>query len=124
MTDPIERIVADALNRSKIAWVNERDPRSKGLDFYLTDFDVHIEVKQFHTPRTAEQMMRSPNVIVIVGRGAAEAFAKLLFMSPDDAETAGEAEALLLEQFGQGRVDGELAEMIPHRRDDDEGADG
>lgn len=74
-TDPIEDIVRSGLDAAGINYVDENDPRSKGLDFYLPDYLTHIECKQFHTERTAEQMSRSDNVIVIQGRKAAEFFA-------------------------------------------------
>lgn len=78
MTDPIERIVMEALEQRGVAFVGENDSRARYLDFYLPEYDTHIEVKQFHTPRTASQMERSDNIIVIVGRKAAESFREML----------------------------------------------
>ena len=37
------------------------------LDFYLIDFDVYLEVKQFHSDRIAAQMARASNVIAVQG---------------------------------------------------------
>lgn len=80
--DPTELIVEDALTSQGIAFVSdERDPRNQNLDFYLIDFDIHIEVKTFHSDRIAEQMSRAPNVIAIQGRKAANAFAEMIAMS-------------------------------------------
>lgn len=56
----------------------EREDHKSGLDFFLPGLDVYVEVKQFHSPRISEQMSRKPNVIVIQGMGAMEAFATLL----------------------------------------------
>lgn len=79
MNDPIEKIVADALTRAGLQFItDEGGANSTGLDFYLTGHDIHIEVKQFHSPRIAEQMARAPNVIAIQGRAAAEWFATRL----------------------------------------------
>ncbi len=76
--DPIETILEDALYEAGIDYVKETDIRASGLDFYLPEYDLHIEVKQFHTPRIAEQMSRVKNVIAIQGVEAAKFFAKIL----------------------------------------------
>lgn len=76
--DPVEREVRSALAIRGVDFVEEEDPRAKNLDFYLPDYDLHIEVKQFHTERSNEQLSRAPNVILIQGMGAASAFATLL----------------------------------------------
>lgn len=76
ITDPVESIIARALDKLGIAYVHQLGPA--GLDFYLKDHDLHIEVKQFHTPRIAEQMGRADNVIAIQGVKAAQLFAKLI----------------------------------------------
>lgn len=78
MTDPIEDIVERALLRAKLGFTKDGEGNTRGLDFHLTDFDIYIEVKQFHTDRVTEQMSRVSDVIVIQGRAAAEAFAKML----------------------------------------------
>ena len=77
MTDPVERIVADALDASGIAYTTEGHNRQR-LDFHLPAFDTFIEVKQLHSARIAAQMASADNVIAIQGRGAAEAFAVML----------------------------------------------
>jgi hypothetical protein len=81
MSDPIEQIIRDALETSGLAYVDERDTRAVRLDFYLPFVGIHIEVKQFHSERIAEQMSRAPNVIAIQGREAAEFFAACLRQS-------------------------------------------
>jgi len=75
---PIESKISEALDKAKIIYVEEVDERSKGMDFYLVDLDVHIECKQFHTDRISEQMSRSSNVIAVQGIKAAELFSDLL----------------------------------------------
>lgn len=78
VSDPIERIVADALDRRGVAYTIDGCGDTKGLDFRLLGTDVHVECKQFHTERAAEQMARAENIIVIQGRQAAEMFAAML----------------------------------------------
>lgn len=80
--DPMEAIVSLALVRANISFVTEIDERAKHLDFYLPDFDVHIEVKQFHSVRIAKQMARADNVIAIQGIKAAQWFASRLVAFP------------------------------------------
>jgi hypothetical protein len=53
-----------------------------GLDFYLPDFDVYVEIKQFHSNRIAEQMSRRDNVIAIQGRKAMDCFEKMMKPQP------------------------------------------
>lgn len=76
--DPMELIIRAALEREGFRWSDERSKQNKGLDFYLPDYGIHIEVKQFHTDRVSEQMSRSSNVIVAQGRDAVEFLAALL----------------------------------------------
>lgn len=81
MEDPMEKLIRDALIATRTEFTESDTPAgviNKGLDFHLTDFDIHIEVKQFHTPRIAEQMSRAPNVIAVQGRAAVEFMAEAL----------------------------------------------
>lgn len=48
------------------------------LDFYLPDYDIYIEVKQFHSDRMTNQLKAYENVILIQGKKAAEAFVKMI----------------------------------------------
>lgn len=81
MTDPMEKIMRDALTREGFTFTEDGKPGgeiNKGLDFHLTDYGIQIEVKQFHSPRIADQMRRAPNVIAVQGRDAVEFLAALL----------------------------------------------
>ena len=81
MEDPMEKMMREALEREGFAYTEDGKPGgevNRALDFHLTDYGIHIEVKQFHTPRIAEQMSRAPNVIAVQGRDAVEFFAALL----------------------------------------------
>lgn len=73
-SDPVEDLVESALKSRAIPYERDR----LGLDFYLPDWGIYIEVKQFHSRRIAEQMSRTPNVIAIQGIGAARLFAFLI----------------------------------------------
>ena len=73
VTDPMELIMRGALDRAGLRYTTDQGGGNAAcLDFHLTDFNIHIEVKQFHTPRVAEQMSRVSNVIVAQGREAVE----------------------------------------------------
>ena len=78
ITDPIERIVAIALDQAGVPYIHEKDQPNQSADFYLPELAVSIEVKQFFTERILGQMQRTDNVIVIQGRGAPLAFATML----------------------------------------------
>lgn len=76
--DPIERIVFEGLRARGVEFRVDGQGGYSGLDFYVPEMDLHIEVKQFNSPRIAEQMSRFPNVIVIQGEAAARAFVALI----------------------------------------------
>lgn len=78
ISDPIERIVAEALTAAGIRFETHYGVHHGAPDFLLPDHGVYIECKQFYTERTAKQMASVPNVIVIQGRKAAEAFASMI----------------------------------------------
>jgi hypothetical protein len=78
---PIESIVRSALEREGLAFTEDGKPGGDvncNLDFHLTDYGIHVEVKQFHSDRIAEHMARATNVIAIQGKEAAEFFAAIL----------------------------------------------
>lgn len=68
----------EALVRGGMAFTEESAGVNLGMDFHLTDYGIHIEVKQFHSPRISDQMARAPNVIAVQGRAAVEFLAGLL----------------------------------------------
>jgi hypothetical protein len=76
--DPMEEIVHQALHDAKVPFVAGDSNNAARLDFYLPVQNLYIEVKQFHSPRIAEQMARSENVIVLQGRPAVEWFAEMI----------------------------------------------
>jgi hypothetical protein len=73
--DPMEAMIETALIAAGIDYQHSH-ANPVGLDFYLPTLDLHIEVKQFHTNRIAEQMSRAPNVIVAQGAVAVAWLAK------------------------------------------------
>ena len=77
ISDPLEKIVAKVLDEYNIRYLAGHDVPNR-LDFYLPDGDVYIEVKQFHSYRISEQCSRAPNVIVLQGIGAVNAFVSLI----------------------------------------------
>lgn len=81
--DPMEEMVGRALAAAGVRFTTPAETRpapgsSHTLDFHLLDYDLYIEVKQFHSDRIAEQMSRAPNVIAIQGRAAAEWFCRAI----------------------------------------------
>lgn len=77
--DPLERMVAEALDAAGIPYVSERGGANPSrLDFMLPELGIEIEVKRFHSERLAEQMSRAPNVIALQGEPAVRWFCNLL----------------------------------------------
>lgn len=77
--DPMEAIIAEALDEAKIAYVTDFGGNNpSGLDFSIPELGIEIEVKRFHSPRIAEQMSRADNVIALQGEQAVRLFASML----------------------------------------------
>lgn len=72
INDPLERLIAEALDEGCYRY----ETNVNGLDFYLLDWDVYIEVKQFHSHRISDQMMRASDIIAVQGREATELLAR------------------------------------------------
>lgn len=79
---PVEKLIRDAFKAKGLKFTEENDPVNERLDFHLTDFGVHVEVKQFHTDRISEQMSRVQSVIAIQGMQAAKTFVRLIGCDP------------------------------------------
>lgn len=76
--DHLEEQIAYALDNVGIAFTHESENKEQGLDFYLPEYDVYIEVKQYHADRIAAQMKTQDNVIAIQGKAALNFFVNLL----------------------------------------------
>lgn len=74
--DPCEEIISAALDAAEIRYT--REGQGQTLDFYLPDLGVYIEVKQFYTHRSDRQLASQFDVILIQGRNAARAFARIV----------------------------------------------
>jgi len=69
--DKFEQMISDALRARGIKFTTDLGGGNPtNLDFNLVDYGVEIEVKQFHTPRIADQMSRAENVICAQGKDA------------------------------------------------------
>lgn len=78
VTDPMERIIADALDDAGISYTTDiGGANPSNLDFRLAN-GIEIEVKRFHTPRIAEQMARADNVIAVQGEDAIRWVARII----------------------------------------------
>lgn len=65
--DPVEEFVACTLIHLGIDYKSNVKVGDRELDFYLPDYDIYIECKQFYTPRILDQMSEVENVIVVQG---------------------------------------------------------
>lgn len=66
-SDYLEEMIANALHDANIEFVHESENKEIQLDFYLPQYDIYIEVKQFHADRIARQMASHDNVIAVQG---------------------------------------------------------
>ena len=82
ISDPIEKIIATALDARGVDYVHDGSGSTNGLDFWLPTLGTYIECKAYHSPRIAEQMTRAPDIIVVQGIVAAHAFAALISPAP------------------------------------------
>lgn len=48
-------------------YVDGHEKNKTGLDFFLPEFNIYVEVKRFHAARIADQMGRVENVIALQG---------------------------------------------------------
>ena len=67
--DPVESIILSALDDVGIDFTREGDVAHPDhrLDFHLPDFDIAIECKWDHSPRSNDQLSRRRNVILVQG---------------------------------------------------------
>lgn len=78
-TDPMEQIIERALIEQRLRYTTDLGGGNPAaLDFYLQDFDLHIEVKRMHSDRIAAQMARAPNVLVAQGEPAVRLLAEMI----------------------------------------------
>jgi|GEM_PF-6563015 len=80
-SDPVELIVADALDYVGYAYDREvahPDGRDRRIDFYVPALDLYIECKAMPTPRILNQLGEQTNIIVICGMRAAIGFSTLI----------------------------------------------
>lgn len=68
ISDFLEKEIANTLSDLKINYIHESQNNKSSLDFYLPDFDVYIEIKQFHSDRVLKQLASRDNVILIQGK--------------------------------------------------------
>ncbi len=77
-SDHLEKKVAEALDGAGIDFVYEKENRTQILDFYLPQYDVYIEVKQYHSDRISKQMKLRDNVIAVQGIKAVNTIVSIL----------------------------------------------
>ena len=78
-TDPVEAIIADALDAASISYVGENDiANAARLDFFLPHHGLYIECKRMASDRSSDQLSRADNVILIQGIAAARWLATMI----------------------------------------------
>ena len=77
-SDHLELAVIDLLIANQIRFIHESQNNDSRLDFYLPDYDVYLEVKQYHTDRVNGQLASQENVILIQGKKSLAMLVKLL----------------------------------------------
>lgn len=73
-SDFLEKQVGETLNAAGIKF----DRTHQRIDFYLPDQEVYIEVKQYHSDRSAEQLKTQDNIILLQGKKAVNLFCNLV----------------------------------------------
>ena len=82
----LEQQIADTLIEAGIKFLHESDygANERRLDFFLPDYDIHIEVKWGMSPkdkgkaRILRQIASEPNIILLKGQKAVDLFCKLI----------------------------------------------
>lgn len=73
LTNPLEVAIENILKARGLKYTcNQR------LDFYLPDYDMYIEVKEYPSERSSAQLESQENVILIQGKKSVEFFKDLL----------------------------------------------
>lgn len=84
---PLENQMTILLEEMNINYTRP-ERAGKNLDFYLVDFGLAVEVKQFHSDRVNKQIKDSgfPTVMVLIGRESVKAFAEFARAIADTKE--------------------------------------
>lgn len=78
ITDPLEQMVATALDEAGIEYVHESQITGQRHGFLLTKRRIYIEVKRFHTDRVTDQLALADNVILLQGIDAVSVFCQIV----------------------------------------------
>lgn len=83
MTCPLEKQMETLLLKHDIAFTRP-EKAGRNLDFYLTNYGLAVEIKQFHSDRVNKQIKDSgfPTVMVLIGRESVNVLAELLAREP------------------------------------------
>lgn len=77
-SDHLEKKVGETLQDCGIEFTHDSEVPYKQLDFNLTNSNIHIEIKQYHSDRIAKQMGQFNNVIALQGAKSVQFFCDLL----------------------------------------------
>ena len=80
--NPLEKAIAKILFNNGINYIREGCSGNKrGLDFYLPDYDVFIEVKAGYTERSDKQLKNNEAVILIQDKKSIDFLLKVFKMA-------------------------------------------
>lgn len=78
ITDPVEKVVADALDFHHVLYTHKSTKPDQKFDFHLPRYDLLIECRRASTDGLDGQARGYDNLLIIRGLPAARAFALLL----------------------------------------------
>lgn len=82
MKCPVEKRFEELLDARGIKYTRpEKDASDKSsVDYFLKDYDLYVEVKQFHTDRVNGQIAKCypKGVMVLVGMAAVNSFMEMM----------------------------------------------
>ncbi len=76
--DHLEQKIGEALFEAEIGFTHGSESKGQRLDFHLTDDDIYIEVKQYHSERIADQLKVADNIVVVQGRKSVDFMAAMI----------------------------------------------
>lgn len=78
ISNPLEIEIANALNEKGIRFIHESQAVEQRIDFYLPEFNIYIEVKEYYSERSDKQLKANDEIILIQGKKAMFAFLALI----------------------------------------------
>lgn len=80
ISNSLELEVANVLTDNGIEFIHESQLPGQSLDFFLPQFNVYLEVKEYYSERSSKQLQRSDDIILIQGKKALYAFLAMVIL--------------------------------------------